>query len=334
LCPDAARAPRRVAPAATSDFRRRRDAALVLGLLLALGACASPPPAPPDHQGIPGTRVSLVVPEGFALADRFFGLMGGDGVSAVVVNEIPGPIESVRAAMTAEALAARGLELLHSEPVTIDGRDAVLVDVRRTAAGRELRGWIVAFGEADGSVMISASTSAALADRVGATLRRTLMSAEWNPGEILDPYAGLGFTLAEAGSLKISDRLPSMISFTRGGNRGALAPDDPLLLAGSFSAPIDATDLEGFARRRLDEIAELEAPEVVSKRDLTLGGLPAHELVVSAKDRRSGTPITVYQALVADGDRFFLVQGLVGADKAEEFMPQFREIAHSFRRTP
>jgi len=306
---------------------------VVLALLLAVGACASPPPPAPDYQGIPGTRVSLVVPDGFAVSDRFFGLVGDDGASAVLITEIPGPIEAVRAGMTGEALAARGVELLRSEEVNVDGRDALLVDVRQTAGGTDLRGWILALGEADGSVMIAASTSGALADRLGATLRHTLLSARWNPVEIFEPFAGLGFTLTEAGSLKISDRLPSMISFTRGGDRGALEPDDPLLLAGSFTAPIDATDLDDFARQRLDEIAELEAQDVVSKQELTLAGLRAHELVVTARDRRSGAPIAIYQLVLVDGNRFFLVQGLVGEEHAEEFMPQFREIAHSFHRT-
>jgi hypothetical protein len=308
---------------------------VALALLFAVGACASPAPAP-DHQGIPGTRVSLIVPDGFAVADRFLGLVGEDAVSVVIITEIPGPVEKVRAGMTGEALAARGMELLRFEEVTVDGRDGLLVHARQAAAaaGADLRRWIVVFGAADGSVMIAASTPRAFEDRLGATLRRTLISAKWNPAEILDPYAGLGFTLAEAGSLKISDRLPSMISFTRGGHRGALAPDEPLLLAGSSFAPLAKTDLEGFARRRLDEVAELEDPEVLSERALTLGGLPAHEFVVAARDRRTGTPLTVYQTLVVDGDRFFLVQGLVGAESAEEFIPQFREIAHSFRRTP
>jgi hypothetical protein len=134
--------------------------------------------------------------------------------------------------------------------------------------------------------------------------------------------------------LKISDRLPSMISFTRGGHRGALAPNEPLLLAGSSFARLAVTDLEAFARQRLDEVAELADLGLLSEKALTLGGLPAHELVVAAEDRKTGEPLTVYQALVVDGKRFFLVQGLVGAENAEEFIPQFREIAHSFRRTP
>jgi hypothetical protein len=182
--------------------------------------------------------------------------------------------------------------------------------------------------------MIGASTPGSQEDRLGTTLRRTLISAKWNPAEIFDPYARLGFTLEETRSLKISDRLPNMISFTRGGHRGALTPDEPLLLAGSSFTPRAVTDLEDFARRRLDEVAELADPEVLSEQALTLGGLPAYELVVATGDRRTGRPLTVYQALVVDGSRFFLVQGLVGAENAEEFIPQFREIAHSFRRTP
>jgi hypothetical protein len=237
--------------------------------------------------------------------------------------------------MTAEALAARGMELLRSEAVTVDDRDGLLVHARRAAkAGADLHRWILVFGSEEGSVMIGASTTGSQEDRLGATLRRTLVSAKWNPDEILDPYARLGFTLAEAGSLKISDRLPSMISFTRGGHRGALAPDEPLLLAGSSFARLAVTDLEAFARQRLDEVAELADLELLSEQALTLGGLPAHELVVAAEDRKTGEPLTVYQALVVDGKRFFLVQGLVGAENAEEFIPQFREIAHSFRRTP
>jgi hypothetical protein len=278
--------------------------------------------------------VSLVVPDGFVVADRFSGLLREDAASLVRVSEIPGPAEKIRAEMTGEALAARGMELLRSESVTVDGRDGLLVHVRQTAAGADLRRWIVVFGAADTSVMIAASTPRAFEDRLGETLRRTLISAKWNPDQILDPYAGLGFALAEAGSLKISDRLPSMISFTRGGHRGALASDEPLFLAGSSFAPLAGTDLEDFARRRLDEVAELGELEVLSERLLTLGGLPAHEFVVAASDRRTGAPLQVYQALVVDGDRFFLMQGMVGAGNAEEFIPQFREIAQSFRRTP
>jgi hypothetical protein len=279
--------------------------------------------------------VRLVVPDGFAVAKRFPGLVGEDARSSVMVTELPGPVEKIRAGMTTEALAARGMELLRSEEVTVDGRDGLLVHVRQMAAsGTDFRRWVVVFGEADASVMLTAATPWTSDDHLGETLRRTLISAKWNPAESLDPYAGLGFTLAEAGSLEISDRLPSMISFTRRGYRGALAPGEPLFLAGSSFAPLTVTDLEGFARRRFDEIAELRDPEILSERSLTLGGLPAHELVVAVTDRKTGVSLRVYQALVVAGDRFFLMQGFVGAGNAEEFMPQFREIAHSFRHTP
>jgi hypothetical protein len=308
--------------------------AALLAFLLVIAACASPQPVP-DHQGIPGTRVRLVVPDGFAVAQRFPGLEGEDGVSSVKVAETPGTVEKVRAQMTKEAFAARGMELLRSEEVTVDGHDGLLVYARREMdSGVDLRGWIVVFGVEEDVVMIAAATPEVFEERLGETLRDILISAEWNPAEILDPYAGLGFTVMETGSLKPSDRLPNMISFTRDGHRGKLSPDEPLFLAGSSFAPLAASDLEGFARERLAEIAESEGSEVLSERSFTLGGLPAHEFVVAARERKTGRSLQVYQALVVDGDRIFLMQGLVGAGNAEEFIPQFREIAHSFRRTP
>jgi hypothetical protein len=275
-----------------------------------------------------------LVPEGFRVAEQFPGLLGEDALSSVMVNEIPGPVEKVRAGMTERALAARGSQLLRSEPVTVAGREGLLVHVlEEVAPGAELRRWILVFGRADASVVISASTPRVFADRLGETLRDTLLSAEWDPDRVIGPYEGLGFTVAEAGTLKISDRLPSMISFTRGGHRGALAPDEPLFLAGTSVAPDAVTDLEDFARRQLRATGELRDFELLSESSLELGGLPAHELVAAATDRKSGTPLRVYQTLVVDGRRYFLLQGLVGAAGAEEFVPQFREIAHSFHRT-
>jgi hypothetical protein len=325
---------RLVAGAPAASPRRRRGAAAFLALLLAACACASRPPAP-DHQGIPGTRVRLVVPDGFAVAERFPGLLSEDGVSLVTVTEVPGPVEKMRAGMTKEALATREMQLLRSEEVSVDDREGLLVHALQEAApGTDLRRWILVFGAADGSVMIAASTPQVFEDRLGETLRGTLISAKWNPAEILDPYAGLGFTVAEVGELKISDRLPRMISFTLEGHRGAIAPEDPLFLAGSSFAPLAVTDLEDFAHRRLGEIAEFRELKILSERSLTLSGLPAHELVAAARDRRTAAPLRFYQALVVDGDHYFLLQGMVGVETAKEFIPQFREIAHSFRRTP
>lgn len=279
--------------------------------------------------------MSLAVPADFRVAEQFPGLVSADAKSAVTISEVPRPAEAVQGGLTEAAITARGWALLSSEAVRVDGREGLLVHVDgKVASGRELHRWILSFGKGSKSVVISASTNEQLAGRMGEVLRTTVLSARWDPDRVIGAYEGLGFTLSESESLKISDRLPKLISFTRGGDRGALAPGDPLFLAGSSFAAADVGDLAAFARQQLRATAELDDIEFSSEASLEFDGLPAFELIAAATDRRFGTALRVYQALAIDGRRYFLLQGLVGAESAEEFIPQFRDIAHSFQRAP
>jgi hypothetical protein len=78
---------------------------------------------------------------------------------------------------------------------------------------------------------------------------------------------------------------------------------------------------------------ELSDTQIVSEGPEALGDMGGYEIVATAVDRDSGTAIDVYQVFASDGARYYLVQGLVGTDGADEFMPQFREVAASFERT-
>jgi hypothetical protein len=49
-------------------------------------------------------------------------------------------------------------------------------------------------------------------------------------------------------------------------------------------------------------------------------------------DGKSGVPLQIYQLVVVDGERYFPLQGWVGAADAAEYIPEFRELARSFER--
>jgi hypothetical protein len=200
-------------------------------------------------------------------------------------------------------------------------------------AGTVLHRSIVIFGRGDTTVMIAASTPQSLEESLGEVLRKTVIRAKWEPAMVLDPYDGLGFTASETESLKVSDRISNMISFTKGGHRGVVTPVEPLFIIGSSFNLVAVTDLGEFARQRLMETAEVQDFEVLSERALEVDGLPGYEFIAAAKDRATGTPLRVYQVIAVDGKRYFALQGLVGAEKADEFIPEFRSIADSFRRT-
>lgn len=305
-----------------------------LALLLSVVACASPSPEV-VRTAIPGTRVAIAVPTGFVVAKRFPGLVSPEASASVMVSETPQPLDQVRAAMTPEALAPREAELQGSEEVTVDGRRSWLYRISASVAPeREIIRWILVTGEGDSSAVIYATAPRSLAKQLEPTLREALLSVTWDADRVLGPWDGLGFRVDEGETLELSDRLPHMVALTKGGHRGALAPDEPLFLAGSSAAEAVISDLADFARRQLQITAELADIEVLTEVSLELDGLPAHEIVASAIDKRTGTPLRIYQMLVVEGVEYFLLQGLVGASHAEAFVAEFGSIARSFRRTP
>jgi hypothetical protein len=301
--------------------------------LVASTACQTKPP-PLVHTLIPHTGISLVIPDEFRLTEEFPGLVASDRVSTVMITEVARPTGFMYAAMAPQALADRGLRTLRSENVVVDGRTALFVHAIDQSSSRgTIRRWMLVFGAGDYSVVLTASTTKELSPSVRPVLEQILLGALWDPRVITEISSELGFSISETGTLKVSDRLPQMIVLTRGGHREVLDPEEPLLLVGSTDATGTPIDLAVFARTQLFEMPELRDARIVSEGPVGLGGLGGYEIVATAVDRDSGAAIDVYQAVASDASRYYLVQGLVGAAGADEFMPQFREVAASFERT-
>jgi hypothetical protein len=116
-------------------------------------------------------------------------------------------------------------------------------------------------------------------------------------------------------------------------DKGPLGPGEPIYIVGSSIGPGGGGDLKAFSEARAEQTEHLRDLENVSGREITIGGLTAWELLADAKDLRSGTPIRLYQVIAPDGGGYFIVQGLVGADRATEMLPEFRRVTESFRKT-
>ena len=106
---------------------RMMAAFLLLALLCPLRAVAQEAESTETYAEIPGTKISLRVPEGFSLAEGFPGIMQQELGSFVVVTEMPTAARVMQAGMTKEALETRGITLLHAEQMQVSGADAVLL---------------------------------------------------------------------------------------------------------------------------------------------------------------------------------------------------------------
>jgi hypothetical protein len=106
----------------------------------------------------------------------------------------------------------------------------------------------------------------------------------------------------------------------------------PLYIAGLSHSPVSIGDLATYSMVRAARTESLHDVENPRGRETKVAGLDAYELVADAKDAKSAAPLLLYQVLVPDGKGYWLVQGLVAAERAEEWLPLFRRITDSIRR--
>lgn len=309
---------------------RKRSAGLIMGAML-VASLAHGSLFGAEH--VAGTKVWLEPPAGFAAESQYPGFRNVDSGATIMVTEVPGPIDRLRSGMTRSGLAGRGMTLVETSDVKVGDHDAQLLLVSQSAAGVVYEKWIVVFGTPTDSVFIVATYPEGSAKALREPMKKAVLSARWNLGAEIDHFDGLPFRVTESAGLKIANRVSNLLMLTEGGVEGAVTPNDPLLVVGASISEVDLRELKAFSETRLRQGEQISDVKNVIGSATKVDGLPAYEIMAEATDANSATPLRVYQLVVADGSRYFLAQGFVGATRVDEFMPQFREVAKSIRRS-
>jgi hypothetical protein len=306
---------------------------IALGLLLAAAAAHAQEEQPALNVPIPGTRVSAIVPEGFALADDFPGMVHDYVETTVVVSELPLPPETVLAWLEPELLEERDTRRLKIEDLTLEDGEAVLLELREDRDDGERYRWIAVFGNAHESVVVVVSTLDSLESRLRADALALIGSLRWDPSRRPDPLRGLPFRVDAHLPLVFQPGLRDHAVLLQADQVGPLRPGDPRAFVARYTVGSEIDDLPRHAREHLSaspELATLEA--VVSEQAIRMGGLDGWEIVARGVAFDGPVPLVAYQALAVDGDRVYAVQGFVAREAGEDWLPVFRQLSHSFRR--
>ena len=105
--------------------------------------------------------------------------------------------------------------------------------------------------------------------------------------------------------------------------------EQPFVVVGSAISPVQARDLELFAKQRLARTAEIKELEIVEGHARTIAGRNAYVIEARAKDHSSGRPLGLYQMMLFADDTYFLVQAMVGEALWDDYLPEFEQIAAS-----
>jgi hypothetical protein len=282
---------------------------------------------------VPGTKVSLVPPPGFSVAQQYPGFERAADEATIMVTELPTPAAEMITAMTAPALATRGMTLVSSADATVGGNAARLLHVRqKTANGGVLKAMLIA-GDRTTTIMIVGTFATDAPPSTSAEIQRALLSTTWGSSAPSE-FEGLPFRVTPTRALKLAQRVSNMLMFTESGKVGTAGSSEALYLVGHSIGRGNVGNLRSFAEARAKQTARSLDVGNFSGRTIQVEGLDAFELEADAVDARTGAAIKIYQVIIPDETGYFIAQGLVRADRAADVVPEFRTITMSFRLAP
>jgi hypothetical protein len=328
-------------------------AGVAAGLLAALlGACggedASRPgqgadavrPPPGADAAIPlgesvhfpecGLRVRQ--PEGFEVSKTFAGFGQEATGSSVLATMIPGPFEKVAAGFTPALMKSRGMVLHAKEDILLDDLPAKLVHFEQVAQGTTYLKWLAVFGDESTTRMVTATFPATHASELSALLRATVLSARIDDSVPMEPGEELPFTLEASPKLKLARGMSRSLTYTTSGTLPMASPDDPLFVAIPSFAQKSPADRRAFAERTMRDVAREPDLVLKSTEPVTIAGLGGFESVAETKCRETGSSLTLYQVMLFEKESHVILSGRVATALAQEYLPEFRAMARSFRR--
>jgi len=305
----------------------------IISLLLAAFLPYSAVPASGQGIPVPGTKVSLVPPARFALADQYPGFESVAEQATIMVTELPGPAADMLRGMTGQALASRGMTLIAAEDVIIHGHPARVLNVSQRTANADVQKWMLIAGDPGITVMIVGTFPPAGSASTGAAIRRSLLSTSWQTASAQSPFEGLPFHITPTARLKLARRVSNMLMLTESGTTGSPGSSEALYVAGHSIGRGQLEDVRAFSEDRARQINFVKNVRNFTGSNVQLDGLSAYELEADGVDARTGAPMRVYQVIVPDDTGYYILQGISRAAAAGDLFPHFKAVTASFRRT-
>lgn len=213
---------------------------------------------------VPGTRIAVRLPDGFAPARGFLGFEDPSREASLGVSEIGVPLEQLAASW-------EGMPSSERSRCTVGGMPALwIASVEHAPTGAVAR-WLLAI-DLGGQTIAAVATAPVEGDpALKEALRDAVRTAELLPE--VAPGAELPFRFEEGARLKVAARMGDMVLLTEGG-RALLEAEAPMLTLSASEGPpdIDSVDLLELSTRYLQAIPGLVDLEPTEGEPYELSG--------------------------------------------------------------
>jgi hypothetical protein len=277
------------------------------------------------HVNIPGTKLYVIIPEGFKIATNFLGLQKDFDTGFQVFDLDGGDFYSNGRNIRRETFEEKGVKVLEYRELTLGGYPAKYVEME---AGDHLVQNLT-FGDSTFSSTINAVSL--IADvQATADLKAALLSIYYDKATVIDPFKIAPFELDDSNSLyKFAKYASNMYMYSLNGEYKESYGTDPLFLLSVL--PNDGTHTrESMADDLVSQVQKygLIGKEFTSSNTIQIDGTDALERTFNGNlkwEKKS-----FYQLVIISKDRCIAIQASCNQGD-EATLEEFKKLAQTLK---
>ncbi|MEL6478523.1 MAG: hypothetical protein AAFR17_14435 [Pseudomonadota bacterium] len=304
-------------------------------LSMPLAALLSVATAQAEPVTLPGTSITIEVPEGFEVAREFSGLQNPETSASFLIATLPAEAEPQLSAlfetmeMARTAFSARGIDITGEIDLEEEATPHPAYSGVQQAQGVEFTKWLALY-TGEEVLLVTYQSPPEVADPPE-TIEAVFNSIRFGAALSLEEQlAALPYRVTDLGGMRITGTSAgSAVSMTIG--EADIDPESKqpfLFIAPSLgNAFVETPDPLTESARLLGSISTVEIGEVESEADVSVAGWPGKRLEATAVDRDSRRDLRVVQWVGFSERSYIRIIGLAPADLWDEALPAFEAVA-------
>jgi hypothetical protein len=277
----------------------------------------------------PASRIGIVPPPGFVVSATFLGYQHNDKQANILMAELPSvAYEALEKEIAAELERNPGTQRRDMQ-LKDGGTGFLLTGVQQGPQGPVLR-WTMVAKAHDVTAVVTALVPEALKEVLSEEAVRTSFATLTvrTSVPVAEQLSVLPFTLSELSGFRIVRVQPGSAAMLTDGPKDEVEPSQqPLFLVSAVPSPVPPLqERENLARRFVGEIPGLKDVRLVRSEALRVLGQQGHEIIVEAKDAKTGDDLTSVQWLRFGSGALMRIVGIARKDAWEKTFPRFRAV--------
>lgn len=285
-----------------------------------------------EHVNVEGSKISIVPPSGFIVANNFDGFQQLGTNSSIMVTEIPGPYSKVADGLTKENLKAQGVILESTDNVVVNGKTGKFLRGRQIAYGSMFNKYVLVFGDENSTIMLNGMHPLELKDELELELKNALLSVVYDEDKIIDAEGSVNYEVDVDGTkFKFAKMISNSLIYTGDGIIPTQSADKAAFMVATSLGKVEIDDKKLFSINRIMMYPTVEDLSIDDITAVTIDDISGYQIVARGTNEKTGKAKLVFQIILFSDNLYYMMIGQA-EDDFEENVILFKSISKTFKR--